>query len=98
MVREKIPLQNAKGFSEIAFFKGKGCDRCSNTGYKGRIGIYELIEMDDDIQILISERKDADTIAKKALEKEYLTMLQDGLIKAAQGLTTIEEVLRVTQE
>jgi type IV pilus assembly protein PilB len=98
MVREKVPLQNAKSFSEITFFQGKGCDRCSNTGYKGRIGIYELIEMDDDIRILVSERKDADTIAQKALEKGYLTMLQDGIIKASQGLTTIEEVLRVTQE
>jgi len=98
MKREKIVAENVNNWEEVSFMKGEGCSRCSSSGFKGRMGIYEVIEVDDDIRALISERKDADTIEKKAVEKGVLTILQDGFIKSVQGLTTIEEVLRVTQE
>jgi type II secretory ATPase GspE/PulE/Tfp pilus assembly ATPase PilB-like protein len=62
------------------------------------MGIYEVIEMDDDIKALVSKRADAAEIEAAAIKKGVLTMLQDGFIKSAEGLTTIEEVLRVTQE
>ncbi len=96
--QEKIIPETARGFEEVAFARGKGCVRCNNTGYKGRLGIYEVIEVDDDLRALISERKDSDTINAKAVENGTITMLQDGFIKAIQKVTTIEEILRVTQE
>lgn len=98
MIREKIIPNTIKSWEEITFQKGAGCSRCSNTGFKGRIGIYEVVEIDDDIRALVSERKDAGTIEKKTWEKGVLSLLQDGFIKSVQGLTTLEEVLRVTQE
>lgn len=98
MIREKIIPSTVKGWEEIPLFKGTGCSRCNETGYKGRIGIYEVVEIDDDIRALISERKDADTIEEKTSEKGILSILQDGFIKSVQGMTTLEEVLRVTQE
>ncbi|MFH1182716.1 MAG: ATPase, T2SS/T4P/T4SS family [Candidatus Moraniibacteriota bacterium] len=98
MIRERIVPATVKSWEEIKFFKGKGCSRCSETGFKGRMGIYEVIEVDDDIRSLISQRKDATAIQEMALSKGVITMLQDGFIKAVQGSTTIEEVLRVTQE
>jgi len=98
LVREKIVPSSTENWEEITFTKGEGCARCNNTGFKGRMGIYEVIEVDDEIRALISERKEAEAIEKKATEKGVVTMLQDGFIKAAQGATTIEEVLRVTQE
>lgn len=98
MIREKIIPTTVKSWEEIKFYKGKGCSRCSETGFKGRMGIYEVIEVDDDIRGLISQRKDAAAIEEMALSKGVVTMLQDGFIKAVQGSTTIEEVLRVTQE
>lgn len=98
MIREKIIPSTVKSWEEVTLFKGTGCSRCNSTGFKGRIGIYEVVEIDDDVRALISERKDADTIQKKTEGKGIITILQDGFIKSVQGLTTIEEVLRVTQE
>jgi len=98
MIREKVVAPNVKGWEEINLAKGAGCSQCNNTGFKGRLGIYELIEVDDNVRKLISEHRDADVIEKEVTEKGVVTMLQDGFIKAVQGITTIEEVLRVTQE
>jgi len=98
MIREKVVPENVKSWEEINLAKGAGCSQCSDTGFKGRLGIYELIEVEDDVRKLISEHKDADVIEKDVTDKGVLTMLQDGFIKAVQGITTIEEVLRVTQE
>jgi len=96
--KKKVAEEKVKSLTEIPFFRGKKCDRCSNTGYKGRIGIYEVMEIDDDIKKLISARKSTKEIEDMAVKKGFVTMLQDGFIKSIQGLTTIEEVLRVTQE
>lgn len=78
--------------------KGKGCSNCMSTGYKGRIGIYELMIINDDIRNLITAKVAMDEIRKKALELGMLALKDDGLEKVKQGLTTEEEVLRVTQE
>ena len=96
--REKIIPETVKSLEEVTFARGKGCSRCNNTGYKGRLGIYEVIEIDNDIRALIAERKDAEAIQKKAAEKGMISMVQDGFVKSLQKLTTIEEVFRVTQE
>ena len=98
MKREKIIKPEVQSWEELVFYRGQGCKRCTESGYKGRMGIYEVIEMDDDIKALVSKRADAAEIEAAAIKKGVLTMLQDGFIKSAEGLTTIEEVLRVTQE
>src|SRR5690606_37425743 len=75
--------------------KGAGCRNCRNTGYRGRIGIYELFQMSDRTRELIMHRKNAHEIAAAARADGLLTTLRDdGLAKARAGLTTIEEVLR----
>lgn len=81
----------------LTLYKGKGCKICHNTGYNGRLGVFEVLEVSKDIRQLISERKDSDEINKKALEEGMTTMLDDGLTKVKKGLTTIDEVVRVTK-
>lgn len=82
---------------EVRLYKGQGCQLCHNTGYAGRIGVFEVLEVTDTIRQLLSEKNDADVILKAALEEGMTTMLDDGLQKVAKGLTTIEEVMRVTK-
>ncbi len=83
---------------KIAFYKGEGCNRCGQTGYKGRLGIYEIMEMDEELIKMINSHGTADDIKKYARENGMITMLEDGLVKAKMGITTISEVLRVTKE
>ncbi|MCE5315393.1 MAG: GspE/PulE family protein [Armatimonadota bacterium] len=78
--------------------KGAGCEQCGRTGYKGRMGIYELLKMDDDIRAAIIARSSAAAIRQIAMNKGMMTLRQDALEKVKQGLTTIEEVMRVTTE
>ncbi len=82
----------------IQFVKGVGCSDCRGLGYTGRIGIYELLTVDDVVRHLIVNRVPASEIRKKADGGKFRTMRQDGLMKAIQSLTSIEDVLRVTQE
>ena len=77
-------------------YKGKGCEKCINTGYLGRSGIYELLPITNDIRKLIMEHADAVTIKEKAIANGMKTLLLDGIEKAFQGITTLEEVLRVS--
>lgn len=79
------------------FFRGKGCPKCNNTGLKGRTGIFELLVITEEIRTLIDEKKSADEIGRKARESGMRTLRDDGLLKAKEGLTTLEEVLRVTE-
>lgn len=83
---------------ELLFFRGRGCNQCAMEGYKGRIGIYEALEINDDIARVIMENGTADDLHKIAVANGMLTMIQDGFLKAKAGVTTIEEVLRVTKE
>ncbi len=92
-VLDKLLPQN-----EIVLYKGKGCKECNNTGYLGRIGIYETIIVSQTIGKLIIERATAEAIEKKAIEEGMITMKQDGYLKVLDGITSIEEVLRVAQE
>ncbi|MBI1947593.1 MAG: type II secretion system ATPase GspE [Deltaproteobacteria bacterium] len=79
-------------------WKGKGCATCQNTGYQGRTGIYELMLIDDEVRRLILARVDANSIKAKAREHGMVTLQTDGTDKVLQGITTAEEVSRVTQE
>ncbi len=82
----------------VTFYRGEGCPACKNSGYKGRIGIYELLEMNDDIRGLIVAKATSSAIKASAAQKGSKTLRQEGLIRAASGITSVEEVLRVTQE
>ncbi len=77
-------------------WRGKGCPHCANTGYSGRTGIFELLEVDDQVRRLILQGADSTTISKVAQEAGMRTLRQDGLKKVLDGVTTPEEVLRVT--
>jgi general secretion pathway protein E len=79
------------------FFVGAGCDKCFQTGYRGRTGIYELMLITEDVQNLIYKRESAGAIKKVALEAGLQTLRMDGARKVLAGATTIAEVLRVTQ-
>jgi type IV pilus assembly protein PilB len=81
----------------IRGYQGRGCKICHQTGYSGRLGIFEVLEVTKDIRTLIAEKNDSDVINKKAIEEGMTTMLDDGLEKVLKGVTTIEEVLRVTK-
>jgi len=83
---------------KMSLSRGKGCRHCKETGYSGRIGIYELLPVDDEMKKLIIAKTSADDIKKMAIEHGMKTLHQDGMEKAAAGQTSIEEVLRVTQE
>jgi type IV pilus assembly protein PilB len=79
----------------VRTFRGKGCSFCQKTGYFGRIGIFELLEMKEEIKKLIMEKANASQIRERAKELGMKTMIEDGLKKAEVGITTIEEILRV---
>jgi general secretion pathway protein E/type IV pilus assembly protein PilB len=79
------------------FYKGAGCEQCRQLGYQGRMGIYELLLLNEAIRPLILSRAAASTIAQRAMEQGMRTLRTDGWNKVKAGLTTIEEVLRVTQ-
>mgnify|MGYP001455816714 FL=1 len=80
-------------------YRGKGCQICNNTGYKGQIGIFEALNFDEDLRRLINEPDfSLDNLRNKAQEKGMVSMMEDGLKKAQLGMTTVEEILRVIRE
>jgi general secretion pathway protein E len=79
-------------------YRGKGCQNCFNTGYSGRTGIFELMVLDDNLQSLILQTSDSNAIKQKAMEKGMVTLREDGARKIVKGVTTIEEVFRVTYQ
>ena len=83
--------------ASVTLYQGKGCKMCHNTGYLGRLGVFEVLEVSKDIRRLIAEKADSDSITKQAVTEGMETMLDDGLDKVLKGMTTIEEVIRVTK-
>ncbi len=79
-------------------FRGRGCPKCLDTGYLGRAGIFELMILDDSLKSLILQTSDANAIRRKAMEQGMVSLRQDGAQKVLEGITTIEEVFRVTQQ
>jgi type II secretory ATPase GspE/PulE/Tfp pilus assembly ATPase PilB-like protein len=80
----------------IKFVRGKGCQECHYTGYSGRIGIYEVLKTDSKIREFINKNASIDTIKQYAMENGFHTMYKSGMALAKVGITTLEEVLRVT--
>ncbi len=79
------------------FYEGKGCEACKFTGFKGRTAIYEILALDDDIRDLVVRRAPMNEIKELALKKGMRTLFNDGMVKVERGITTIKEVLRVTE-
>jgi type IV pilus assembly protein PilB len=77
-------------------FKGRGCDKCNNTGYKGRVGLVEVMQIDDDLRDMILSGSSAIDIKKRAIENGMITLRRSGLVKIKEGITTVEEVVRET--
>jgi type IV pilus assembly protein PilB len=82
----------------IRLYKGNGCPVCHNSGYNGRVGIFEILIVDNDLKNAITKRSDATTVKTLAVKRGMKIMLEDGIEKATQGITTIDEIIRVTTE
>ncbi len=93
-----LNLLKERGFKDYRLFKGKGCQVCAETGFKGRVGICELYIPTPQAKSLISKGSSEDILEKKAFEDGLLTLYEDGLKKVAQGVTTYEELCRVTSK
>jgi type II secretory ATPase GspE/PulE/Tfp pilus assembly ATPase PilB-like protein len=81
---------------QAAFSRPTGCSRCAGTGYRGRLAIAEAFALTDEMQKILVAGNDADAVARELKRQKFVSLRQDGILKAAQGLTSIEEVIRVT--
>jgi type II secretory ATPase GspE/PulE/Tfp pilus assembly ATPase PilB-like protein len=102
-ILNKIPIKSAERLEEevlsnLKFYKGKGCSKCHNLGYSGRIGIFEIMTMNPEIEkVILSEKVSEFEIQEIAINNGMVTMVQDGLLKAIDGLTSVEEVFKVAE-
>ncbi|MBD3270980.1 MAG: type II/IV secretion system protein, partial [Elusimicrobia bacterium] len=97
--KEMIQYLNENGIdtSNVNLMQGQGCSNCGDSGYKGRAGIHELLVMDEELRALTVGEIAAKPINDLAVKRGMRPMVQDGLVKVAQGVTTLEEIMRVTQ-
>lgn len=94
----KLKLHFDKNTTSVTLHKAKGCPKCNNTGYIGRTGIFEALKMSETISKLIMNNASINEINEQAIKEGMLSMIQDGFIKTLEGITTVEEVLRVRNE
>ncbi len=91
-------LKSGTKWTDVELFRPGGCSQCNGTGYKGRGGIYEVFDITEEIEKLITQNATSDAMERKAREDGMVTMVEDGFFKVVQGFTSVEEVMRVTQE
>lgn len=96
-LRERILARGVKSVAQIKWYRGAGCALCSQTGYRGRLGIYEVMELGEPLRELILKRSASDALMQAAIKSGMTTMLDDGLEKVFSGTTTLQEVIRVTR-
>jgi len=99
-LKKEIDFERLLGknkISQLRLYRGKGCKYCNDSGYTGRIGIFEVMDITEKIKEMIMQRKNSEEIKKQAISEGMTTMIGDGLQKALSGVTTIEEVLRVSR-
>jgi len=94
----KKNIKDAKNTDTVTFYQGEGCSRCGKTGSKGRVGIYEVMEIDEGLIKMINQQADANQIKEYARKNGMNTILEDGLIKAKLGLISISEIIRATKD
>lgn len=99
-IREKLSTdkKSVTSWKDVKFYKAQGCTRCGNEGYKGRLGIFEVFEVTSEIEKLIVQKSSTEVLEQQAKKEGMHTMVEDGMLKAAEGQTSIEEILRVTKE
>ncbi len=99
MILKSIPKESKVDVPKmLAFYHSPGCDKCSGLGYKGRVGVYEVFTLTDAIEELVNRGATTTEIKKQAIAEGMITMAQDGILKALQGITDVEEIFRVTEE
>jgi type IV pilus assembly protein PilB len=96
LIAARVAPEVAEANGGVTFYRKRGCPRCEGTGYKGRIGIYQLLAMTEDLATLAASKASRQEIERAAFESGMSTLWNDGLAKVQQGLTSIEEVARVT--
>jgi type II secretory ATPase GspE/PulE/Tfp pilus assembly ATPase PilB-like protein len=96
--KESAGLSLSPSGERVESFHGRGCADCNGSGYRGRAGIFELMELNDELRQLIMSNADAGRLTECARRKGMRNLREDGWMKVAQGLTTASEVTRVTQE
>jgi type II secretory ATPase GspE/PulE/Tfp pilus assembly ATPase PilB-like protein len=97
-MQELEVIANGQKIEDTTFWRGSGCSQCNNEGYKGRVGIYEVMEIGPNLAKLITGSANAGAINDQAIADGMITLLEDGFAKAIKATTTIEEILRVTKE
>jgi type IV pilus assembly protein PilB len=96
MIAARVSPDVAASVDGMVFYRKRGCPRCNQTGYRGRVGIYQLLEMTEDLASLASSKASREEIERAAMDTGMRTLWDDGLAKVASGLTSIEELARVT--
>ena len=95
LLRNRVSSEVAAASDGAAFYRKRGCPRCSHTGYRGRIGIYQLLVMTENLESLAVSRASREEIERAAMEGGMHTLWDDGLAKVAAGITSLEELSRV---
>lgn len=88
-------IQPGKDISQLRLYRGRGCKACQKSGYSRRVGIFEVLEVDEEIRLLITKKESADVINAAALSSGMTSLMHDGVLKVLDGTTTIEEVIKV---
>ena len=96
LLKARVSSEVAAASDGMVFYRKKGCPRCGQTGYKGRIGVYQLLTMTEELESLAATKATRDEIERAALASGMRTLWDDGLAKVAAGLTSIEELARVS--
>jgi type IV pilus assembly protein PilB len=96
MIKARVSPEVAAAADGVIFYRKKGCPRCGQTGYKGRIGIYQLLVMSEELESLAASKASREELERAAIEEGMRTLWDDGLAKVASGLTSLEELARVT--
>ena len=96
MIKARVSPDVAAAADGVVFYRKKGCPRCGQTGYKGRIGVYQLLVMSENLETMAASKAGREEIERAAIEEGMRTLWDDGLAKVAAGLTSLEELARVT--
>jgi type IV pilus assembly protein PilB len=96
LIKARVSPDVAAASDGMAFYRKRGCPRCGQTGYKGRIGVYQLLAMTEELEQLAVQKASREEIERAAIASGMGTMWDDGLAKVAAGLTSVEELARVS--
>ncbi len=96
LIKARVSPDIAAQADGMVFYRKKGCPRCNQTGYKGRVGVFQLLAMSENLETLAASKASREELERAAMEEGMRTLWDDGIAKVAAGLTSIEELARVT--